>query len=170
MCNSIICYRYNNVIHNILYNLFYLHIQTTIFIKDKTSITVNTSHILNTRYISLKDEKVIINNFKNTINNYEINNTTFNNLKINYNNYHFIKITKDSNETLKKLNSNSKKDVSFDLIIILHKIELRTLLLGKNGIYNSIVKSQFNNMSNYLFNNKYILLFRRKDMLCFNLF
>lgn len=170
MCNSIICYRYNNVIHNILYNLFYLHIQTTIFIKDKTTITVNTLHILNTRYISLKDEKVIINNFKNTINNYEINNTTFNNLKINYNNYHFIKITKDSNETLKKLNSNSKKDVSFDLIIILHKIELRTLLLGKNGIYNSIVKSQFNNMSNYLFNNKYILLFRRKDMLCFNLF
>lgn len=45
-----------------------------------------------------------------------------------------IKISKENQET-------SLSNKNGDILIIIHKIELRTLLLGKNGFYNNIISN-----------------------------
>lgn len=64
---------------------------------------------------------------------------------------HALKLSKDPQKDSEEIKSELlKAEGCFDALVIIHKIELRTLLLGNNGFYNHVVESQFFNLRNEL--------------------
>jgi hypothetical protein len=62
---------------------------------------------------------------------------------------HTLKLMKDSLKDSEAMKEELiKAEGFFDALVIVHKIELRTLLLGNNGFYNQVVESQFSNLRN----------------------
>jgi len=53
-----------------------------------------------------------------------------------------VKITKEN-----QANPIDTSKDQYDLMLIVHKVELRTLLLGKNGYFNNIVELNFASFS-----------------------
>jgi hypothetical protein len=59
------------------------------------------------------------------------------------------------------------KKERLDCLVIIHKIELRTLLLGVNGYYNLLISTFYKQLSKL---HKYKQFKRGKNMLCNYLF
>ena len=140
-------FRTNNITNNInnnytkSYSLIYFYLM-------KKNIKERKNKTLNINFISFKEN--LLNLFKNEFQNYFKNNNNKNiNMQININ-----QITKENNENFAKF--YSKKE--FDFTFIIHKMEGRIFLLGKNGYFNSVedilLKKQNSNLYFILISNE----------------
>lgn len=58
----------------------------------------------------------------------------------------YLKIHKDSKDDIKQIKDIMEKE-RIDNLVIIHKIELRTLLLGVNGYYNLLINTFYKQLS-----------------------
>lgn len=119
------------------------------FIKKK--ISIKSEKIIHLGLIGLKLEKLekvenCLKNLQNEIfNNYEYK-ETLPTLKI-----YILKQTKESLQNSKIFIKDIPTNITLDFLFIIHKVEGRLFLLGRNGFYNNVCESLCSKLNNNIF-------------------
>lgn len=130
-----------------------LHIKKKFYFKFNSIIVQeNPKHLIKAVFASFKEEKCnsIKNNIESSLLLNSISSNTSNSNSSSINNQSIdiisLKINKENKDDAKAILDIHKKE-RLDCLAIIHKVELRTFLIGKNGYYNIIVNSTYKELS-----------------------
>lgn len=116
-------------------------------IKESIVWTEKITHIIKTLILSIRADK--FKDIESVINKFEIREGISIYLNKAVMSVNTLKIGKESKEDVKRLNLDLEKGIVYDSMVIVHKIDLRTFLLGKNGFYNLITNHMYKKCSKF---------------------